>query len=414
MTSPEAPAPPSAPPVPPEKRKALFVLLGVVVIDLVGFGIAIPVLPYLVRAENDDGWVLGALLASYAAMQFLFAPQWGRLSDRVGRRPVILITIAGTSASLLLLGLSSSITWFFVARIAGGIFGANIGVATAYITDLTEPEERARWMGLIGASYALGFTLGPLLGGAFSLISYSAPMLFAAGLAAANLVLAAAVLREPPVHRPDEEGETVPIAGRLALLRSHPALRRLATINFVFTFAVSQLESMFIYFMAARFGYEAWDVVPIMFLMAVVMGGIQGGGIGPMAQRFGERGLLLAGVCLMAIAFFAIPTPSNIFVLLVPLVVSAIGRAMSQPAMMTLVSFEAAATERGAVMGGFSSAASLARTTSPLVAGLLFDLGDAWPFYCAGIMMLLAIPLARGVAQREATGVEPAVAGDPN
>ncbi|MCP4036706.1 MAG: MFS transporter [bacterium] len=375
--------------MPPEtSHKPLYVLLSVVVIDLVGFGIAIPVLPFLVKEQDDRAWVLGALLASYAAMQFLFAPIWGRISDRIGRRPVILLTIAGTSACLLLLGLSNSIQWLFIARIAGGVFGANISVASAYITDLTAPEERTKWMGLIGASFAVGFTLGPVIGGALSLLGYGAPMLFAAGLAAVNLVVAAGVLREPAHHSHDTETVT-----RREVFSGQPLLRRLATINFIFTFAVCQLEGMFVYFMFKRFAYEPFDVAWIMLVMAVVMGGIQGRGIQSLAKRFGEQRLLVCGVSLMALAFFAMPLPSGVALLLLPLVVSAAGRAVGQPSMLSLVSLEATPVNRGAVMGGFQSAASLARTLGPLVAGMLFDLSDAYPFYFAGALMVLTVPL---------------------
>ncbi len=369
-------------------HKPLYVLLGVVVIDLVGFGIAIPVLPFLVKEQDDRAWVLGALLASYAAMQFLFAPIWGRISDRIGRRPVILLTIAGTSACLLLLGLSNSIQWLFIARIAGGVFGANISVASAYITDLTVPAERTKWMGLLGASFAVGFTLGPVIGGALSLLGYGAPMLFAAGLAAVNLVVAAGVLREPAHHSHDTETVT-----RREVFSGQPLLRRLATINFIFTFAVCQLEGMFVYFMFKRFAYEPFDVAWIMLVMAVVMGGIQGRGIQSLAKRFGGQRLLVCGVSLMALAFFAMPLPSGVALLLLPLVVSAAGRAVGQPSMLSLVSLEATPVNRGAVMGGFQSAASLARTLGPLVAGMLFDLSDAYPFYFAGALMVLTVPL---------------------
>jgi len=369
-------------------KKALYILLGVVVIDLIGFGIAIPVLPYLAREQNASGQVLGALLASYAAMQFVFAPIWGRVSDRVGRRPVMLLTIAGTSLCLLLLALSESIEWLFFARIAGGVFGANISVASAYITDLTVPEERTKWMGLIGASFAIGFTLGPVIGGSLSLIGYSAPMFFAAGLSAINFVLAVVVLREPSQHLHKVESLT-----QREAVASRPGLRKLVAINFVFTFAVCQLEGMFVYFMAGRFGYEPWDVAWIMFAMAVVMGSIQGRGIQPLAKRFGEKRLLRSGVVLMGLAFFAVPQPASVTLLLLPLVVSAAGRAISQPSMLSLISLEATAANRGAVMGSFQSAASLARTLGPLAAGVLFDWSDAYPFYFAGILMLIALPL---------------------
>jgi DHA1 family tetracycline resistance protein-like MFS transporter len=370
-------------------RKPLYILLGVIVIDLIGFGVAIPVLPYLAKEQQEGGLVLGLLMASYAAMQFLFAPVWGRLSDRIGRKPVILLTIAGTSACLVLLGLSDSIVWMFVARTLGGVFGANISVATAYIGDMTEPEERTRWMGLVGASFGVGFTLGPVIGGALSVYGYGTPMLFAAGLAAANLVFASIVLHEPP-HRADEP-EVMSDGPALA---SSAILKRLAAINFIFTLAVCQLEGMFALFMFHRFAYEPWDVAQIMFLMALVMMGIQGGGIHRLAKRFGEKKLLVYGTTIMAIAFLAVPYVDSVALLIGPLVLSAIGRAVSQPSMLSLVSLEGTPSTRGAVMGRFQSASSAARTIGPMVAGLLYDYNDGWPFAFAGVLMLLAIPLS--------------------
>ncbi|MBW1886018.1 MAG: MFS transporter, partial [Deltaproteobacteria bacterium] len=349
---------------PDRSKKPLYILLGVIVIDLIGFGVAIPVLPYLAKDQDASGVLLGLLLASYAAMQFVFAPIWGRISDRIGRRPVILLTIAGTSACLLLLGLSDSIVWLFVARIFGGVFGANISVATAYIGDMTEPEDRIRWMGMIGASFAVGFTLGPAIGGALSLYGYGVPMLFASGLAAVNFVFASIILPEP-----SDRAEELEAVTRSDLLRGNPTLRRLAGINFVFTLAVSQLESLFAYFMIARFAYEPWNVAWIMFLMAFVMLIIQGGGIQPLAKRFGEHRLLRSGVMLMAVSFLALPHPSSVGILLIPLVLSAVGRAISQPSLLSLVSLEATPSNRGVMMGSFASAASAARTVGPLIAG---------------------------------------------
>ena len=138
------------------KRSSLLTLFSVVVIDLIGFGVVIPILPYLAGSFGASATVLGVLLTCYPAMQFLFAPVWGRLSDRIGRRPVMLITIAGTSLALLALGLAPSLLWLFVARLFGGLFSANISVATAYVGDLTEGPERTRWMGLIGAAFMEG------------------------------------------------------------------------------------------------------------------------------------------------------------------------------------------------------------------------------------------------------------------
>lgn len=151
-------------PTPPPKA-ALATLFGVIIIDLIGFGIVMPILPYYAKSFDASPVVLGLLLAVYPALQFAFGPIWGRLSDRIGRRPVILLTIAGTAAALTALGTADSLAWLFAARAFGGIFGANISVATAYITDVTDESERTRWMGLVGASFAVGFVLGPAIGG---------------------------------------------------------------------------------------------------------------------------------------------------------------------------------------------------------------------------------------------------------
>ena len=161
----------------------LTVLFSVIIVDLIGFGIVVPILPFWAERYGASGAVLGLLLASHALMQFLFSPVWGRLSDRLGRRPVMLVTIAGTALSLLFLGLADSLVEIFLARLLAGVFGSNVSVATAYLTDVTDEADRTRWMGMIGASFAVGFTLGPPLGGILSRVSHEAPMLVAASMA---------------------------------------------------------------------------------------------------------------------------------------------------------------------------------------------------------------------------------------
>ncbi|HKY62683.1 MAG TPA: MFS transporter, partial [bacterium] len=165
-------------------KSSLLILFSVVVLDLIGFGIVIPILPFYAESYGANATVLGCLLTSYAAMQFLFSPLWGRLSDRIGRRKVLLGTIAGGVVGLVILGLAKSLPMLFVGRILSGIFGANIGIASAYVTDVTTPENRARGMGLIGVAFGIGFIFGPALGGALSVYGYSVPILAAAGLGA--------------------------------------------------------------------------------------------------------------------------------------------------------------------------------------------------------------------------------------
>jgi DHA1 family tetracycline resistance protein-like MFS transporter len=348
-----------------------------------------PVLPFLADHYGASGTLLGLLFTVYAAAQFVCAPLWGRLSDRIGRRPVMLGTIAGTAVALALLALAPSLIWLFVARILGGAFAANVSVATAYVADVTDEGERTRWMGMIGASFAIGFTLGPALGALLAPLGVSAPMWAAAGLGAVNLVWALARLREPPRHAaavaPEASG------GRWALLRD-PLVRRFCIINLVFAGAVTQLETVFAYLVKDRFGFDAVRFGILLVAMAIVMGGIQGGGMKALSARFRERHLVIAGSLILAVGFAALPAAPTVTLLVLPLVLAAVGRAILQPSLMSLVSMVGAPEQRGAVMGTFQSAASLARVVGPAAAGVLYDASPAAPFWlAAGLVSLGAV-----------------------
>jgi len=381
-----------------DARKALPALLSVVVIDLVGFGIAIPVLPYLADSLGADGFELGLILTAYAGAQLAFAPVWGRLSDRVGRRKVLLCTIAGTSAALVWLGLADSLVTMFAARFLAGAFAANVSVAAAYVSDVTDESERTRWMGLLGACFGVGFVLGPALGGLLSHWGYGAPMLAAGGLAAVNWVHAFFVLREPARHR-----DAAVRAGRLETL-ADPAVRLVCALNLVFSIAVVQLETVFALFMMDRFGYDVLEVSFIFVGMAVIMGGIQGGGMRALAARFSERRLARGGALLLGASIATVPFAPSIAVLLVALAFSAAGRAVLQPSMMSLVSIEARPEHRGVVLGTFQSAASLGRVIGPVLAGLLYDARMGAPFWFASLLLVGLFLGARGLREGSAGG----------
>lgn len=375
-------------------------LFSVVVVDLIGFGIVVPVLPFLVDEMGASGLELGVVVASYAAAQFVAAPLWGRLSDRVGRRPVMLGTIAGTALSLLLLGLAPSLGWVLLARAAAGAFAANVSVATAYVADVTAESERTRWMGMIGASFAVGFVLGPALGGLLATFGIQVPMLAAAGLAAVNLAVAAVALREP-----ERRADAAPLrARRLDLLRD-PVVRRLCLANLAFAGAVTQLETLFAWFMKDRFGYGPVGVSVFLVSLAVVMGGIQGGGMKALSARYSERSLAVVGSTILALGFLLLAPSPSVAILLVPLLLLAVGRAIAQPSMMSLASSAGDAAARGAVMGTFQSAASLARVFGPAVAGLLYDVGFIFAFGLAAALLLVVAFLARGFPERGADAV---------
>lgn len=383
---------------PQPRPPGLTVLFSVVVIDLIGFGIVVPILPFWSERFGANALILGILVASHAAMQFIFSPRWGRLSDRIGRRPVMLITIAGTALALLLLGLADSLVEIFVARLLSGLFGANISVATAYLTDVTEEADRTRWMGMIGACFAVGFTLGPPLGGVLARFGHGTPMLVAAGMSAINLVWAAIRLREP-ARRAERPEATM--NSRLEVLRN-PRIGRLCLVYFLFSVAVTQLETTFAFLMSHRFGYDELGVGMILLAMAILMGGIQGGAMKRLAARFHERRLILVGLGLTSLAFATIPLPTSVALLLLPLALGGVGRGISQPSMMSLVSMRAEAGSTGIVMGVFQSCASAARVVGPLVAGALYDLNPDFPYLLAAVLTAVAALTALQIRNPEA------------
>lgn len=386
----------------PRPRSLLAVLFSVVIVDLIGFGIVMPTLPYWAREFGADGSELGLLITGYAAAQFLCAPLWGRLSDRIGRRPVLLSTVAGTALSLLGLAFAPSLFWLFAARVAAGGFAANIGVASAYIGDVTPAEERTRWMGLLGASFGVGFVLGPILGGLLAPFGYRAPLLAAAGLAGANFVHALFALREPPGH----VAVAASADARRGMLRQ-PLVRRLCVANFVFSVAVTQLETIFGLFMMDRFDYGLREFAFILGAMAILMGLIQGGAMRGLAARFGERALIVGGSLLLGAGFLAVPAAPSVAVLLAPLALCAVGRAVLQPSLMSLTSLAAGEHERGAAMGAFQASASLARVAGPLAAGALYDLSIGAPFVLAGVLAAVVAFQARALPDASGSAVPP-------
>jgi MFS family permease len=387
-------------------RRGLAVLFSVVIVDLVGFGIVMPALPFWAREFGADATTLGLLMSAYAVAQFLCAPLWGRLSDRVGRRPVLLGTIAGTAVALLAVGLAPSLAWLFAARLAAGAFAANVSVASAYISDVTAPAERTRWMGMLGASFGVGFVLGPAIGGLLQPFGHAVPMLVAAGLSAVNWGFAFVRLGEPARHA----AAAAAPGGRLGVLRD-PVVRRITLANLVFSLAVTQLETLFAYFMMDRF---AWDMRRVGFLlaaMAVVMGGIQGGGMKALSARLPERSLVVGGVLLLAVGFGGVPLPGSVALLMLPLLFAAVGRAIAQPALLSLASQAAQPEQRGLVMGAFQSSASLARIVGPALGGLLYDVSRPAPFFLAsGLLLVVAVgarALPRGAAAAESASAAP-------
>lgn len=382
----------------------LFLFLTVL-IDLLGVGIVLPLMPYYVKIveqssipwlANNRAIVVGLLMASFALMQFLFAPVLGALSDRYGRRPILILSLLGSALSYVLFGVAEYLSFLgvetvlvilFLGRILSGITGASISTAQAYIADVTTPEERAKGMGMIGAAFGLGFMLGPALGGLLSTISLATPAFFAAGLALVNVIFGYFNL---PESLPPERRTVTPVRGvnpleRVQTLVRRPSLQPLLIGVFLLNLAFASLQSNFAVFSDVRFGFGPLDnalIFTLVGLLAVLMQGVL---IRRLVLAFGEARLVIAGLTLMAIGFVAIAFVPQAWMLFPVVGAVAIGSGMATPSLTSLISRRVAAHEQGTTLGGTQAVTSLTMIIGPIFAGVTFDSIDTGaPYYLGG------------------------------
>ena len=280
----------------------LFVIFLTVFIDMVGFGIVIPVLPLYAEHFHATPIEIGWLTGIYSGMQIIFMPILGRLSDRFGRRPILIVSLAGTALGFLIMGWATSLPLLFAARIIDGATGGNIATAQAYIADISTPENRSRSMGLIGAAFGLGFTFGPMIGGIMSRISYGAPFYFAAALAAVNVVLLYFILPESlsPEYRSQPHERT-----RLAEVFQHGHARMFGTIVATYFFTITGfaiMTTLFALFTEKHFGFDARKTGYLFGFIGIISVILQGGLIGRLIKIFGETTLARTGLLLLAAA----------------------------------------------------------------------------------------------------------------
>jgi DHA1 family tetracycline resistance protein-like MFS transporter len=383
------------------KKASLFVLFLTVFIDLIGFGMVIPFLSFYAREYGASGVVVGAVVGVYSIMQFFFAPVWGRLSDRIGRRPVILFSLATSFTGYLLFAFSRSLTVLFVSRLIAGVGGANISTAQAYITDVTSPQERARGMGLIGAAFGMGFILGPPLSAFLSSLGVShhfhdnlLPGLAAAALSLTALTIALVVLDEskpadlrprsavPPQFDPRIWGE----------VRHHALLAAAMTALFLTLLAVAGMETSVTLHARDRFYFRQRDMGWFFLFMGVVVAVIQGTLIGKFAKKIGERALIMIGAISFTIAFVALPSIWHVPLLYGAAFFIAVGQGVTYPSLTSLISKAAPENERGSILGLATSVGSLARFLGPILSGFLYDVAGArGAFYGAACLALLAL-----------------------
>jgi MFS transporter, DHA1 family, tetracycline resistance protein len=392
----------------PAGRQSLAVLFVTVFIDLMGFGIVIPLLPLYAERMQATAFEAGALLAVYSLMQLLFAPLWGRLSDRIGRRPVLLASLSGSAASYFLLAVAGSLPALFAARVVAGIAGANIPVAQAYIADVTSGPQRTRGMGLIGAAFGLGMVIGPALGGGLLLLGPRMPELFAAALCLANVVVAALRLPESRPPTVDPAGSfrhpLAPAVLRVALRR--PGVPALLAVFFLVTLGFAVLEGTFSLTATHRHGYPPARVAGLWLYMGVVAVVIQGWLVGRLARRVPERALVAVGAACLGVGLAAVPwaEPGPELLLALGLVIA--GQGLAAPSIASLLSGSGEAAQ-GMVLGVSQSLSAAARVVGPAGGGfVLHHLGPGATYLGAAVgaaaALLVALPAVRPAPARTA------------
>ena len=359
------------------RNRALFIIFLTVFLDLIGFGIVIPLLPRYAESFHAGGLGIGLVAAGYSLMQFLCSPLWGRLSDRIGRRPVLLACLGGFVASYLLLGFANSLLMLFVARLLAGACGGNIAAAQAAIADITPPEKRAQGMGLIGMAFGLGFILGPALGGLLVGSDPGHPRFALTGLAAAGMSLAAFLLALVmlPETRTAESRTAARPGFSLAALRhslGRPNLAVLYLLFFLLFFAFSNMEATFALFLEHRFGLGARAAAGYFVLIGVIVSIMQGGLARVLSPRFGERPVIRAGLFLMAAGLLGMALAPNPLWEALAVSLVAMGNGMNGPALLSFTSRCAPVDEQGGVLGVAQGMGALGRVFGPLVGSLLF------------------------------------------
>src|SRR3989304_1416061 len=385
------------------KKRAFTFLFITVFIDFLSFGIIFPLLPYYVESFGASALTIGLIAGSFSFMQFIFSPVWGRISDKVGRKPIILISLLGTSISLVGFALAPSIFWLFATRILAGFFtAASLPTTYAYVADLTAEKERAEKFGMLGAAWGLGFVFGPAFGGILSKISPATPFFVAAGIAFINFLLTTVFL---PQSKPKESLEIVSKGRLFDLARVTKHLQgdvgNLFIIFFIVAFALSGLEIVFPLFAKEKFNFNETNIGFFFTLIGVVVGVTQGVLVGKAVKRFGEfKTITIAHVC-MIVGYSALSLSPNLVFLVLSAIILAAGIALNKPSLAALIS-QRSKEAQGTTLGATWSFDSLARIIGPAFAGFLFgSVSSRAPFFSNSLMLIFSIYVLKIYASKE-------------
>ena len=371
----------------------LVIIFLTVFIDLLGFGIIVPLLPFYAESYGASAFTVGLLGTVFSLMQFIVAPLCGRWSDRAGRRPVILYGLLASAVAYVALALADSLALIFAARILGGIAGGNIPTAQAYIADVTTPENRAKGMGLVGAAFGLGFIFGPAIGGILTRFGHSTPMWFAAALCFANFLAAVVLLPESRHGR--RIGRRWAASTLPGARRRHPGLLMLLVVFFFVSTAFSGFEATFALFTERRFGFTAETIGYIFAFIGVVLATINGLVVGRVVPIVGERRIIPAALGLIGVGLLLVPAAHSVPVLFAVCGVIAVGMGFNNPALTSAISRLSDPGEQGGMLGLAQSLAALGRIAGPAWGGFLFErLGSTMPYVSAASIMFCALLLA--------------------
>ncbi len=398
------------------RRSPLAIVFLTVFIDLLGFGIVLPLIPYYAEGYRASPFAIGLLMSSYSFMQFLFTPIWGRLSDHYGRRPPILMSLAGSCVGFLIFGMAQTLTLLFIGRMVAGIAGAIIPTTNAYISDVTAPEERAKGMGLIGAAFGLGFILGPTVGGLLvepsvvricrillgptvgGLVTrqvYSLPVLLASAMAGLNFLFA--YFRLPESLTAERKGRAQSRRFDIKTLKnalSHPQIAPRLITYLMVIFAVANMEGTFGLLNEHRYHLSAHNTAYLFALIGILMSVTQGLLVGRLARRIGERRLIVIGTFTMIFGLGLMPFAPNMLAYCLILAVLSFGAGINNPSITALLSKCSSTDDQGGIMGIAQSMASLGRILGPTWGGWTFKMTLAAPFVTGGLFMGLAFALS--------------------
>jgi multidrug resistance protein len=401
-------------------RSPLFLMALTIFIDFAGFGLILPLLPFWAEHLGANPTEIGLILTIYALAQFIFTPILGALSDRYGRKPIIVGSLLIEAFSFALSGMAGSLVALLIARFIGGLGASNIGSAQAVVADVTPPEGRARGMGMIGAAIGLGFVVGPAIGGFLAPIGPAVPFWVAMAVALVNALLVIIFL--PETHKvrgtsttgsSDKQGKGILPTGLGRLLRNS-AITRLIVINLLFTMAFTAMEAVYPLFSQHTFGWTAKENGYIFTYVGIIIVLMQGGLVGQLVKRFGERSLLIAGLVMLAIGLALLPWSTSLALMLVALGILSVGDGAVTPTTSALLSLTSPREVQGKVLGLAQGIAGLGRVVGPLVAGSIYALvGPGAPFVVgsalAVLAMLVALPslsIPRQISQTQATSTE--------